>query len=377
MSKLNFRLYGAAAVMVSLVSLASCSDDNKEEPAKPEPVVPQAHANGVFVLNQGQFYNSIEGSLNFIDFNDNEVYNNLFSSTNRRSLGDTPQCGVQYGSKIYIGVSESSTIEVIDANTYVSIKQLKLDESTGTQPRALIPHEGKIYASMFDGYVARLDTTTLSVEAKVKVGPNPETPAILNGKMFVPNSDGMNWAEGYGTTASIIDMASFTVSDTVEVPLNPERFLVSGSKLYLLSKGDYGTVDAAIYEIDPDIALLQKEETEETALPAGCRKITTATIACTYSDGLYLIDAPFNKTGVLNYYYYEVAADKLTQWYPSEVVYPTMVGVDSKTGNIVIASLIMDGVFPSYITPGFAAVYSPSRAFIKKYDVGAGPAAIF
>lgn len=383
MSKFNFRIYGAAAVMLSLVAFSSCSDDNKDEPGiltpeVPQPGVPTNSSNGVFLLTEGQYYNSIEGSLNFIDFKDNKVYNDLFVNANRRSLGDSPQCGVRYGSKIYIGVYASNTIEVIDANSYVSIKQIKLDESTGTQPRALLAHKGKIYASMYDGYVARLDTTSLSVEGKVKVGPNPETPAIFEGKMFVPNSDGMNWAVGYGTTASIIDMASFTVSDTVEVPLNPERFLVAGNHLYLLSRGDYATVDGAVYEIDPQIASLQQSESEEESdIPVGCRKINNATIACSYSDGLYLIDVPFNKPDILQYFYYEASSDKVTEWHPAEVVYPNAIGVDSITGNIIIASYFMDGMYPSYTGPSFAAVYTPSRSFINKYTIGAGRSSIF
>ncbi|MDE5806526.1 MAG: hypothetical protein K2H76_00280, partial [Muribaculaceae bacterium] len=298
----------------------------------------------------------------------------VFMGANHRSLGDTPQCGIVYGNKIYIGVYASNTIEVIDSHDFTSIKQIRLDENTGTQPRALLANGGKIYVSMYDGNIARLDTVSLNIEAKVKVGPNPETPAIFYGKMYVPNSDGMNWAVSYGTTASIIDLASFTVTETVNVPLNPERFLKAGEKLYLLAKGNYNDIESAIYEIDPNIATIQKEAKNDQE--TGYKYVANATLACSYDEGLYLIDAPFNKSEI-KYSHYDTLSGNLTEWNPTEVTYPNGIGVDPTTGNIVISSYIMDGQYPSYTSPSFVALYSPKRTFIKKFNIGAGPACIF
>jgi len=87
-------------------SLASCSSDDNNEPDVPV----TGQKSPVYVLNQGNFYNAIEGGLSVIDLEEKTISNNVFKSANNRSLGDTPQCGVAYGSKIYVGTSQSNTI---------------------------------------------------------------------------------------------------------------------------------------------------------------------------------------------------------------------------------------------------------------------------
>lgn len=46
-------------------ALASCSSD--DDPVVEEPLIP-AVTNGAFLLNQGNYSNKIEGSLNLLDF---------------------------------------------------------------------------------------------------------------------------------------------------------------------------------------------------------------------------------------------------------------------------------------------------------------------
>lgn len=361
-------VYGFIAAAFS-ISLISCSD-SKDEPESPT-ILPVT-TNGAYVLNQGQLDKGVEGDLSFIDYSANTVEGSLFQKVNKRSLGNTPQCGIRYGSKIYLGIYESSTIEVINADTYESIKQIKLSaEQTGSKPRAMVKEKGKIYITMFDGYVARLDTLSLEIDGRVQVGPNPETPAILNNRLYVPNSDGMNWAVGYGTTASIIDLNSFSVTATVTVPLNPDTFISVKNKLYLLAKGDYYSVDSAIYEIDPNIDTLQKTNPEE-----GFKLITKATIIGAGSDNFGFINAPFDKPE-REYGIYDVATGKITTWGATEVAYPNAISIDPTDGRILVGSYVMDGPYPSYVAPGYVAVYDSALTYLNKFNVGSGPSFIF
>ncbi|MDE6717715.1 MAG: hypothetical protein K2J70_05945 [Muribaculaceae bacterium] len=363
--------------MLLIAGVSSCSDD-PENPSEDSDLPSQTQPDfvsgqGVFLLNQGQFYNGIEGSLNFFDFSDLKVSNNIFAEINKRSLGDTPQCGVAYGGKIYIGVYNSNTIEILSASDYKSIKQILLDGTHGKEPRAIVPEGDKLYITMYDGYVARLDTTTLSIDKSVKVGPNPETPVIHKGKLFVPNSDGMNWANGYGTTASIVDLATFNVEATVDVPLNPDTFLSSGNRLFLLSKGNYGDVESALYEIDPEIASIQT-----TSDKKGWIKIANATIVGADNEKVYLINAPFREDGiVIDYSIYNTLSSVIEEWKPEGVDYPNAMAADPFTGNVVISSYIMDGPFPSYTAPGYGVLYGKDLKQKAKFNIGTGPAAIF
>lgn len=351
--------YALMSVMCSCaVTLSSCSSE--DEPGRPDADHPTS-SRGAYLLYQGQYYNNIEGSLDQISYGDNKINENLFVRANGRSLGDTPQCGLVYGSKMYIGVCFSSTVEVLDKSDYTSLKQFRLDESTGTQPRAMVAHKGKVYISMWDGYVARLDTTTLTIDAKVKVGPNPETMALHNGKLYVPNSDGLNTVPG--TTASVIDIESFQVTETLTVPLNPTQFESVAGHLYLLSMGNYYDIPGKVYEYTPGS---QDQWTE----------VAPATMLGASSKELFIVNAPFSSlsftVNLLN-----PSTQQMRSWNPAEVVYPNSIGVDPVSGNIIMTSYLMDGQWPGYSIPGIAMLYSPDGILIKKFAGGVGPAAIF
>lgn len=369
--KKSLFLQCALTALLSL-SFSSCSEDEPNS-VKPDPIPGTVETAGVYILNQGQFYQNIEGSLNYFSYETKSVSTDLFQKANKKSLGNTPQCGVKYGSKIYIGVYGSNTVWVLDAKTFTTLNQISLTpEKTGTQPRGMVTKNGKVYITMYDGYVARLDTTTMDIDARVKVGPNPEKPAIVGNRLYVPNSDGMNWEVGYGTTASIIDLDSFSVTDTVEVPLNPETFLSIDNKLYLLAKGNYGDVASAIYEVDPEIATIQKADAKEP----GYKFMVFATLVAAGKADIYYIDAPFDKPEI-KYGKFDSKTGEKSEWKAEEVAYPNAIAVDPYNGNIFITSYVMDGPYPSYIAPGYIVRYNTAFKFIDKAEVGAGPACMF
>lgn len=215
---------------------------------------------------------------------------------------------------------------------------------------------------MYNGYISRLDTLSLSVEKSVKVGPNPEIIAIKGDYLYVPNSDGMNWQNGYGTTASKIDLKSFTVEKTFTVGLNPCQFASNGSDLFLLCKGNYGDTPSKIYRIDDN-----DNSTE----------IGEATLMAIKDKKLYYINAPYGVADI-KYTTYDIASGTKTNMLNDNgVESPAGLGVDPVNGNIVVTSYSMDNGYASYATDGYAKVYSSSGSFINRYDVGVGPCAVF
>ena len=229
-----------------VLTLASC-EKSEEEPWNPDaPTI----SNGAYILNQGNAYNHIEGSLNLIDYTASKSSQSVFKGANGRTLGDSPQCGVAYGSKLYIGMSESRTIEIVDRSTYKSLKQIRLDDVkfNGKSPRSMVANDGEVYISMYEGYVAKLDTLSAAISAEVKVGPNPEIMCLHKGKLYVPNSDGNNYMVSYGKTASVIDIDTFTVTDTFETGLNPYEFFSDGNNLFLMDV--VGVEDTMLDDLD-------------------------------------------------------------------------------------------------------------------------------
>lgn len=205
---------------------------------------------GLLVLNQGTWQGN-NAELTYYDYTTKTATNNFFTSKNNRGLGDTGQDILKYGSKIYIAVYGSSVIDIVDLKG-VSKKQLVVKDGNGIaqSPRSLASHGGKIYATLYDGYVARIDTTTYNY-TEVAVGPNPEGIAITNNKIYVANSGGMNWMSGYNNTVSVIDLTSFSVLKTITVVVNPDKMLADAyGDLYLISNGNYFDVDCTFQRIN-------------------------------------------------------------------------------------------------------------------------------
>ncbi len=341
------------------LGFSSCSKE--DEPNLPNPDVPTV-AEGIFILNQGNHGKQIEGSLTLIDYSSKSASQNLFQRANGRSLGATPQGAVVYGSKIYLAIYESNVIEIIDRSSYKSLKQISLSDAEGQSPRALVAKDGKVYISMFNGYVSRLDTLSLSIEKSVKVGPNPEIMAIKGDFLYVPNSDGMNWKNGYGTTASKINLKTFSVEKTFEVGLNPCQFASNGTDLFLLCKGNYGDIPSKVYRLDSN-----DNSTE----------VCEATLMDIKDNKLYYINAPFKATEI-SYFTYDIASGSKTKMLSDNgVESPACLGVDPVNGNIIVTSYSMDNGVASYSTDGYAKVYNSNGSLINRYEVGVGPCAVF
>ena len=99
----------------------------------------------------------------------------------------------------------------------------------------MVSEGGKVYISYYNGYVARLDTASLEVEAKVKVGRNPEQLAVSSNKLFVSNSGGMDYSTevGYDKTVSVVDLSTFTEIKKLDVVLNPHGYRRMSKEMYM------------------------------------------------------------------------------------------------------------------------------------------------
>lgn len=356
-------LYLTAAA-AAMLCMTACSDDNG--PDDDDSDGKKAYQ-GAYVLCQGNQYNKIPGNLNLIDYATTTVSNDLFSlANNGMSLGDTPQCGVAYGSKIYVGVSMSSTIQIMNCSDYKYLKTITLpvEGVEGTQPRSMVAHKGKIYISMYDGYVARLDTLTLQIDKSVKVGPNPEIMALRDEKLYVPNSFGMAYMQNlpYGKTASVVDIATMTVTTTFDVPENPKEFINTTDGLYLLCNGNYSDAKAALYKVDKDLK---------------CTEVAKAAMAAAGDDKIYIINQDYYSEEQNTYFVYDFSTKKVTPWEIKKPDYPSGLAYDKANKKILVSSYVMNGEYPSYDLPGYVNVYETDNSFSCQYFIGAGPTCFF
>ncbi len=363
MKTINLKEALRLLAMTALISgsFVACSDDNNsDEPVLPENTVAEQ---GVFVFNGGNQSKAVEGSLSFIDLKNNTVLNDAFKTINGRSLGMTVQDGVILGSNLYIAVSESNTIEVVNKNTLESVKQIQPTEAQGTSPRDIVSDGKYVYVSMYSGHVSRIDPATYTIDKTVAVGPNPEEMAIANGYLYVVNSDGMNYNNGYadGKSVSKINMSSMTEEKKIEVGLNPTRIGADNSgNVLLLCMGNYYDIPATIWKIDSN------DNATDTEI--------AATIMTVSGNSLYVINAPWGATEVTYTKYNTVTgAQAASDSFVSQPVdSPAGIAVDPDNGSIYITSYNMVDGYASYSTPSYVAEYSSNGTFVKKHDVGTG-----
>jgi YVTN family beta-propeller protein len=237
--------------VLSLLLFACDKDDN-------QPTVTETLDNGILVLCEGLFQQN-NSSLSWIDLSNEAVNIDFFTSQNGRFLGDTGNDMKVYGSKIYIIVNNSNTVEVINKKDGKSIKQISMTNGAAAkQPRSITFYNGKAFVTCYDGFVDVIDTTSLTISQRIPVGSNPEGLAISNGKLFVSNSGGLNYP-AVDSTVSIIDLASYTELDRIVVGKNPGAVQVdSEGDVYVIARGNYGTIPSRMVRINSQTNVVEQ-----------------------------------------------------------------------------------------------------------------------
>jgi hypothetical protein len=228
------------------------------------------------ILNNGS-YGMSDASLGKYDRKTLTYYYKEFEVVNELKLGDTAQDIIQYGDKLYVSVSGSKTIFVTDKNFKI-IKTLSPDQC---QPRYFTSHEGKVYVSLYEGYLGEIDTLDFSFR-KVKVGQNPEGIVMHKEKVYVANSGGMNYPY-YANSVSVVDPKSLTVEDSLKVNTNPCRLFSRDKYLYIHSYGDYDT-------IEPKLEVYQDGKLSDT----GYKNVS---MVAQYEDAMYVLTNAYESEG--------------------------------------------------------------------------------
>ncbi len=340
------------------VSFTSCSDD---DPVVLEPI--ETIREGAYILNSGGYGNN-DASIAAYDFATKAVYTNVFWSQNKKKiLGDTGQDLLVYGSKVYTAVYNSNTIFITDKNLKVidSIKPMRNNQPS--YPRYLAASGGKVYVTLFDGYLAQIDTATLKIEKQVQVGRNPENVVYSNNKLYVANSGGMAYPANYDHTVSVVDVATLTVSKSIQVVQNPRLMQTDNQgDIYLISMSDYMADDAySLQRIDT-------KTDESEVIPS-----VKAAFFASSGTKLYIV---YSTYGIdpknIKYTTYDAINEKvLSEQFITDgtlIQNPNGINVDPSTGNIYIADAL------DFKTTGNMYVLSSEGKLLKKFDTGSiGP----
>jgi len=323
---------------------------------------------GMYILNSGK-NKSNNSTLDYYDPVTKELTTKVFQTVNGRGLGDTANDMVIYGSKMYIAVTNSNTIEITDLDAK-SLKTLSPTDDTDQpqSPRNLISYQGKVYVTLFDGYVACIDTTTMDITAKVKVGPNPEGLTALDGSIYVANSGGYNAVQD--STISVIDVPTFTVSEkTIKTVINP-FWVAMDSQGYLFSTswGNYMDISSTLQRINPTTGDTKVIETNDQLI-------------VTYMNhDIYYISAESNastgwKPANMKYRIYNTVEDKITSdnfiTDGTVVENPYKISVSPSTGNIYITTT-------DYVNTGDLYIFSSEGKLVNNFGTsGLNPIGVY
>lgn len=221
---------------------------------------------GMYILNEG-LYNMNNASLTYYRFSDSTATTDIFEQQNGRKLGDTGNHLKIYGDKVFIVVSMSSKVEVLNIKTGKCIKTIPFfNGSKARQPRQIAFWKTKAFVCTFDGFVAVIDTASLEIEKMIAVGRNPDGLSVTNNKLYVSNSGGLDFPQ-YDNTISVIDCNSLTEIKKITVQKNPTFSATDAyGDVYVVSRGNYSDLKMRLQIIDSKTDELKKTFTEFEAL---------------------------------------------------------------------------------------------------------------
>lgn len=358
----NIKLVAAALLICA--GFTACSED------EPKVIDTQflRFEHGFYVINQGNM-GVLDGTLDFFKA-DGTRFESVFKTINEKSLGDTPQRAVLYGSKLYLPVFTENKVWVLDANT-----ARVLAEVNTNQPEAVCGANGYVFVSNNDGYVTRVDTTSFTASAPLAVGPNPANMTTYNNKVYVSISDGYNYGNGYanGFKVAEIDAAQFNVTRNITVGMNPGD-ITSDNKgnIYVVCHGDYGATPSKVWKFNVSHGEAAAM-CEGSLIAVNNQQRTSRTTG--KPDVLYVLNADYSSNTITSAVYDTTTGKLLADnFLPADNLPAKPIALDicPTDGSLYICSDASTGA-DAYTTPGYIKVYNAGGAYVKTITTGVHP----
>lgn len=337
---------------VLLLGSTSCrkeapfSSDKNPIPSLQDSSSSSSAVQGFYLLSEGNMGSSKAG-LDYYDFEKDSFYRHVFQKNNPeivKGLGDVGNDLGVYGSKLYLVINNSNKIEVTDAYSVKSIRKIDIP-----QPRYITFYKGKGYVTSNEGFVAIIDTGSLSIEDTVHVGRNPEQLAVSNGKLYIANSGGYD-PPNYENTLSVIDLAAQTEIKRIVVDINLKNVVATKNhKLFVTSLGDYYDIPSNLYSIDTEA------DTVLTTFNKG------ATNLAVHGDSVYIFQYEYNYNSGKNdqsYTLINAQNDEIISNHfidpeiASQIEVPYGLALHPETGDIFLTDA------KDYVTPGTLYCFS-------------------
>ena len=339
-------------IVILAITLSGCRKDDLIIPEEIEPLPPQniTAVAGFYLLNEGNM-NMNKASLDYYDYATG-YRRNIYGQANPQAtlgLGDVGNDLKIYGSKLYTVINYSNKVEVMDAATTKRLKVIDIKNC-----RYITFANGKAYVSAYDGevqlgtnspngFVAEIDTATLSITRTIQVGRQPEELAVVGNKLYVANS-GCYSPPNFERTVTVIDLNTFTKIRDIDIAPNLHRVRTDGrGNLYVSSRGDSFDIPSKLFIIDPETDTVRK------TFDRACANLSIA------GDTVYVIGSAYNyatNEQTVSYYMIDIRTETLLDksFLPNSVSdaiqTPYGIAVDPFSNNIYITDAT------DYVSPG-------------------------
>jgi len=350
------------SLLLLAISTASCRHEEllvkpTVVPVEPEGDTP-AGIDGFYLLNEGNM-GSNKCTLDYYDATGGNYIRNIYGAVNPdvpKELGDVGNDIAIYGSRLYAVINCSNKVEIMEAATSRRIGQVNIPNCRYIAfdgPYAYVTsYAGPVqidagYKQI--GYVAKIDTTTMAVVDTLHVGYQPDGIAVAGRRLYVANSGGY-MVPRYEKTVDVIDLATFTREEKIEIAINLHRIVADRrGQLWISSRGDYYDNGSALYCYD-----IASRETTRIDVPVSDMWL--------HGDSLYIVASSRNYVPTGNTSAYTIVdvvkRRKVTDCFITDgteknIVIPYGVAVNPVTGEIYVTDA------RNYVNPGDIYCFTP------------------
>lgn len=329
-----------------------CSDDDEQR-------VRQPFDAGVLVANEGGFQ-KVNASVTFYNIEKDSATQNIFRNAAGEFAGDVLQSVTLSGEHAYLVLNGSNAVEMVNAGTFE--REVTLTDKLIEMPQYMSVINGKAYISVWGPYDANYDlvgsyiviadaeTLTISDTINTEKGIGN---LLYNGKYLFA----ANYYFGSGTSLSVIDPSKKEIVKNITVAGGPSGMVLDANKkLWLVSRGGWGSVDSYVYRINPNTFAIEFEH--HINAQAG-------------------FDLAVSPDGRQVYYsvgsdIYRIAQDATTapetSFFTAEDVQDLgALGVNPANGDIYV------GDARAFLTDGEVYVYTATGALKTSFGAGVGP----